>query len=331
VKTQGNVTLAHACSPLSFPATVGSTHCTVTAQNRGGVPASVDLSVAQRETGKGLRYKNVGAPGSLIGTDAGVQWSGTLSPALAPPVNGFTLGGGEAFGYVPLSALGVTPVPGVGDDTISNFALSAAVSYGAESYSTIGVVSNGYLVLGGGTSQDIVFKPQLFPNPARPNNVIAPMWTDLNPSATGAGHLYVAGLSSGAQRWIVVDWEGVKNFGNATTHSFEVWIATTASSTGEQITIAYGPDGNANVGDPDSGRNWGAENRDGSSGANIASAPANSTQYSVNLSPPIPGGKVTIPFDVWSKKTGVWHSDASLTSDVTPGVTQAVQILTVTR
>jgi len=201
----------------------------------------------------------------------------------------------------------------------------------SQQYTSIGVVSNGYVVIGGGTGADVVFKPQQFPNPARPNNVVAPMWTDLNPSATGAGHLYLASLALGTMHWIVADWEGVRNFSNPTAHSFEVWIATTASSTGEQITIAYGPDGNAATGDPASGQNWGAENRDGSSGANIASAPANSTQYSVNLSPPIPGGTQTVTYDASAKKAGTYRAVADMTSDVTPGTTEVVQTLTVTK
>ena len=38
--------------------------------------------------------------------------------------------------------------------------------YGGEPYTRLGVVSNGYLVLGGGTAADIVFTPQTFPNAA---------------------------------------------------------------------------------------------------------------------------------------------------------------------
>jgi hypothetical protein len=301
----------------------------------GGVAANASINVTQRENGEGLRYKNIGAPGSATGPgpDGGVKWSGSLTPALAPQVNGFTLGAGEPFGYLPLSSLGATAVPGVGDDTISNFSLGPSILYGAEQYSTIGVVSNGYVVLGGGTSNDIVSLPQHFPNPAPPNNVVAPLWSDLNPTV-GGGALYVgviATVTNPVQRWVVVDFENVENFGNATTHSFEVWFATTNSATGEQITIAYGPNGNAATGDQDSGVNWGAENRDGTSGANLATAPANNTQYTVNVSPPVPGGSVTIPFDVWGNKTGTFHSDATMTSDQTAGQTVATQALTITR
>jgi hypothetical protein len=348
VKKPGLVTLTNTCSPLSFPVTTAgnphSTHCTVGAANFGSTSSNVSLTVQQRERGPGLIYKNVGAPGSVIGTGDGVQWSGTLSPAVPPQVTGFTPTTGPDGGYLNLALLGVAPVAGVGDDTISNFTVPTFY-YGAEPYSSIGVVSNGYIVVGGGTSSDIVFTPQHFPNAARPNNTLAPLWTDLNPSAAGAGHIYVAVLSGGANTgWVVVDWEGVKNFGNATTHSFEVWIqiqkGTTTGPASEGITYSYGPNqtfpgdgpglGNAGAGDPDSGVNWGAENRDGSSGANIATAPANGSEFLLHTTPPTAGGQVSIPFDIASKYTGTFHSDASMTSSTTPGTSVAPVTLTVT-
>jgi hypothetical protein len=276
-----------------------------------------------------------------------VQWSGTLSPAIPPQVTGVTTVSHSATpdgGYLDLSLLGVGPVAGVGDDTISNFNVPTYF-YGGEPYTSIGVVSNGYIVLGGGTSADIVFTPQHFPNAAKPNNVLAPLWTDLNPSASGAGQIRVATLTNGPNLgWIVVDWAGVKNFGNATTHSFEVWIkyqrGTSTGPASEEVTYSYGPNttfpgdgpglGNAGTGDPDSGVNWGAENRDGSSGANIATAPANGSEYQVHTTPPTAGGSVTIPYDITSKLTGTYRSVASMTSNRTPGITQVVTTLTVT-
>jgi subtilisin family serine protease len=330
-KTQGQVSLTHTCSPTSFPLNTGVSHCTVTAQNLGSVASNADLSVAQRENGKHLIYQNVGAPGTVVGSGVGVRWAGSLSPALPPSVTSITPGGSPAGGYLPLAPFGVPPIAGVGDDTITNFNVPTFF-YGAEPYTRLGVVSNGYLVLGGGTSSDIVFTPQHFPNPARPNNVVAPLWTDLNPPAGGT--IRIGTLTDGSNTWIVVDWAGVKNFGNATTHQFEVWlrVASGAAGTGpssEQVTWAYGT-GNAGSGDPDSGQNWGAENRDGSSGANIASAPANGSDWTVNTSPPVAGGSVTIPFDVSGDKTGTYTSDAELTSSTTPGTTIAPQVLTVT-
>jgi fibronectin type III domain protein len=343
VRKQGTVTLTHTCSPTSFLRTTGSSHCTVTASNFGSTAANAALTVTEQETGRALKYKNIGAPGSVIGAGDGVQWSGPLSAAVPPQVTGVTPGAAPAP-YLGLAGFGIGPIAGVGDDTITNFNVPTFY-YGGEPYSQIGVVSNGYIVVGGGTSSDIVFTPQHFPNAAKPNNVLAPLWTDLNPSSTGAGSIRVATLTGGPNDgWIVVDWGGVKNFGNSTTHSFEVWIqtprGTTTGPASEAVTYSYGPNstfpgdgpglGNAGSGDPDSGVNWGAENRTGSSGANIATAPADGSQYQVHTTPPTAGGSVSIPFDVWSKKAGTYHSVASMTTDTTPGVTKVVQTLTVT-
>jgi Subtilase family/PA domain/Fibronectin type-III domain len=342
VKQQGSVTLTNSCSPTSFAAITGITHCTVTATNLGSTAATASINVQQQERGPGLKYKNVGSPGSVIGTGDGVQWSGTLSPASPPSVTSLTPTVGPDGGYLDLSLLGVGPVAGVGDDTITNFNVPTFY-YGGEPYTRIGVVSNGYLVLGGGDSGDIVFLPQHFPNPARPNNVLAPLWSDLNPA--GGGVIRVASLTGGPNLgWVVVDWGNVKNFGNATTHSFEVWLqiprGTATGPASEAITYSYGPNlsfpgdgpglGNAGSGDPDSGQNWGAENRTGSSGANIAPAPANGSEFKVNTSPPTAGGSVSIPFDITSKVPGFYHSIASLTASTVAGTTQVSQPLTVT-
>jgi hypothetical protein len=332
VKKQGSVSLTNTCSPATFAATIGIAHCTVGAANFGSTAATASLNVQEAERGSHLYYSNVGAPGSLIGNRDGVQWSGTLSPATPPSVTSVTPGTGPVGAYLPLAGF-AAPIAGVGDDTITNFNVPTFY-YGAEPYTRLGVVSNGYLVLGGGTSTDIVFTPQHFPNPARPNNVLAPLWTDLNPSAGGAGAIRIAVLTDGSSSWVIVDWAGVKNFGNATTHSFEVWIriAGGAAGTGpasEDITYSYGA-GNAGSGDPDSGQNWGAENRTGTSGANIATAPANGSEYKVHTLPPTAGGSVSIPFDITANAPGSYHSLASLTADTVAGTTQVSQPITVT-
>jgi hypothetical protein len=327
VKKQGQVTLTNSCTPTTIPASNGTalSHCVTSVANFGSSPANVDLSVEALENGKSLKYGNVSPPG--VGDSAGVRWSGTLTPAIPPQVTSITSTTGPFGGYLPLAAFGVAPIAGVGDDTISNFNMPAFL-YGSEVYTRVGVVSNGYLVLGGGTSSDIVFTPQHFPNPARPNNVLAPWWTDLNPSSTGAGAIRIASLTDGVTSWLVVDWAGVKNFGNSTTHNFEVTIQLGTTAGSEHITYSYGT--NSGAGDPDSGSNWGAENRDGSSGANIATQPASDTEYAVNTTGPTAGGTTTLTYDVWSKFAGTYHSVASMTSDQTPGVTQVSQTITVT-
>ena len=332
VKQQGSVTLSNSCSPGSFPAKTGVSHCTVAAQNLGTIASNVSLSVAAREKGKPLQYKNIGAPGSVVGSGEGVQWSGPLTGALAPPVQSIDSTGAEPYGYIPLSSFGITPIPGTGDETISNFG-TPTYYFGGEQYSSIGLVSNGYAVVGGGDSNDINFIPQTFPDPARPNNVVAPFWTDLNPSFGGA--MYIGILGDGTDNWIVADWENVRNYDTADTHTFEVWIrlpgGTGGSGAGsEQISMEYGPNGAQDPDNPPGDSNWGAENRDGSSGISLSAYPGNGASRAVHMGAPTPGGSVSIPFDITSKKPGTYHSDASLTSSTTPGITQVVQTLVVT-
>ena len=329
VKQQGSVTMSNSCSPTSFVAKSGVSHCTATVANLGQSSSTASLNVSPRESGKPLQYSNVGLPGSVIGSGDGVQWNGTLSPAIPPQVTAINniTGGGPAGGYLPLSSFGGNLVIPGGDDALTNVNVPA-FNYGGETYSRIGVVTNGYVVIGGGTASDVNFFPQTFPNPARPNNVIAPFWTDLNTTGgSGTNNVILVNvLSDGVNSWIVVDFEAVKNFSNSTTHTGEIWIQVGGT---EQLTISYGT-ANAGAGDPGSAINWGAENRDGTSGKNISSAPANNTEYRPVLSGPTAGGSVTIPFDITSKKTGTWHSDATMTSSTTPGSTIAPQTLTVT-
>jgi subtilisin family serine protease len=331
VRKQGVVTLAQTCSPTSIPLSGGASHCTATVQNLGSVAANAVLQVTP-DTGAAFRYKNITAPASVIGNGAGVQWSGPLSPAVAPQVDSIAPTSGPAGGYLGLSLFGIAPIAGVGDDTITNFNVPTFY-YGGEPYNRLAVVSDGYLVIGGGTASDVSFSAQMLPNPARPNNVLAPYWTDLNPPAGGA--LRIATLTDGADTWIVVDFDHVRNFGNADTHTFEVWLRTSGGAVGagpqsEQLTMSYGP--TTGPGDPGAVTNWGAENRDGTSGKNIAApGPASNSEYGVHLLPPTAGGQVSVGFDLVPRAiTGTFNSIAALVSDQTPGTTQVVQPITIT-
>jgi subtilisin family serine protease len=328
-KKQGAVTLTNTCSSSTIAAGA-STSCSASAANTSTSTANVNLTIAP-VPGRGLHYANATAPAAVFGNGDGVHWSGSLSPVVAPQIASFAPGSSPAGGYLPLSLFGITPIAGVGDDTITNFN-TPTFYYGGEPYSSLGVVSNGYVVIGGGTSQDVVSLPQTFPNTARPNNVVAPFMTDLNPAAAGA--VRIGTLTDGSTTWLVVDWEAVRNFSNTTAHSFEIWVRLPGGPAGtgpssEDVSIAYGSNG---AGDPGSGSNWGAENRDGTSGANLASQPANGSQYQVHTTPPAAGGQVSFTFDIKAarKSAGLFDSVAELTSDLTPGITQVVQPITVT-
>ena len=92
---------------------------------------------------------------------------GTCGVAIAP---GTSPGGG----YMPLSSLGVPPIPDPGDDYVYDQTVPA-FTYDNDTYTTIGFSTNGYAIVGGfvATADNSIFN-QHFPSDARPNNVLAP-------------------------------------------------------------------------------------------------------------------------------------------------------------
>ncbi|MGQ0606926.1 MAG: S8 family serine peptidase [Chloroflexota bacterium] len=318
-KTQGGVTLDHECDPTEFPRGT-ATDCSATVTNFLPVEAQASLNVSTAARTNRLAIQNVGAPGIPSGN--GFNWSGSLAPALPPTVDGMTLGGGQPYGYFSLAGLGVPPESGFGDETIANYDTDP-FQFGSETYTSIAVDSNGYVVVGGGNAEDNdCCNPQTFPNPARPNNVLAPFWTDLNPAE--GGNIYVTGLTDGVDDWIVVEWANISEFGasGATSYTFQVWINTGT----EEITYTYAlveGDGTAD------GLSVGAENRDGSSGTNLGSVPAAGTKYGIETSPPAAGGSVTIPYEALGNGKGTYDIVATMRSNLLNGDTTKVVTLTV--
>jgi hypothetical protein len=338
-KQQGPVTLTHTCSPTSFP--VGSnSSCTVRAQNLTPSDAATHIDVTSPDpSGLGIsnaaETHNETSSGVLTPSpDRGFTWDGTLSASIAPTVDSITPEG-PGGGYLPLSSFGVAPQPGMGDETIANFG-TPPFQWGRETYSRIGATSNGYVVVGGGTASDVVFIPQTMPNPARPNNVIAPWWTDidLSQAATANTGLRVAILTDGADEWLVLDYEDVATYGTCSPtpascdkHDFQIWIGLSGDAhPGEDVTMSFGDLG---VGSVD-GLKAGAENRSGTSGVNMTPLPADGTDWRINTSPPTPGGFVQITYDARGKRAGTYVIPARMTTDQTAGTTTQRVTLTVT-
>ena len=234
-KTQGSVTLTHTCDQ-SDVARGATTDCLVTATNLAPVPADVSLRVKAPSR---LHITDVSAPAKPDGN--GWSWTGTLAAATAPTIDSITDADGGSPGgeYLPLSLFGVDPVA-MTDETIWRTFNVAPFQFGSETYGRIAVDSNGYVVIGGGTADDNeCCSPQTFPDPARPNNVLAPFWTDLNPGEGGG--VRVGTLTDGVTDWLVVDWEEVPVFADdpstAEVNSFQIWIQLGAE---EGVWFAYG-------------------------------------------------------------------------------------------
>ena len=203
-----------------------------------------------------------------------------------------------------------------------------AFTYGGQTYTEAGMVSDGYLVVGGGTGADIQFLNQNLPDPTRPNNVLAPFWTDLNPAFGGAMRATV--LSSGANSWIVFDWQGVVNYSNRQPNTFQVWLPF-ATNTGtvngvpaNQTFFAYGAITTGEGG----ALTIGAENVFGNRGQNFyyngtGTLPAPNGGVYVNSAAGAPGETHTIAFSATGDKFGKWVNYAQMASDLWQGISTA--------
>ena len=117
---------------------------------------------------------------------------------------------------------------------------------------------------------DVDFIPQDLPDPARPNGVLAPYWTDLD--GTGAEGIRAGTLTDGVNTWIVLQWDVVL-FGTTSARAMQIWIGIDGV---EDITYGYDV-GTLGVGTPAGyGLTVGAENPSGTGGADIGVAAAGS-------------------------------------------------------
>ena len=304
IPQQGDVTLASSCDPSQI-AVRGTTQCEITATNTSFHDTKVDLrtSVNQRlaitsATGATLRHGVATATLSLPGNKLGV-------PSVGP---------GALFGYIPLDSVGVTPTP-VTDEQILNFNVPAFV-YNGVTYSRVGVTSNGYLVAGGGDSSDInCCNLPSGASPAKPNNVLAPFWTDLD--GAGAPGVFAATLTDGVDEWLVVEWR-VNVWGTNDTRTFQTWIGTGAA---QDITFAYDP---AKLPTDPNGQPFlvGAEN---ASGEGQVSATLPAADLRVTSTDPVNSAGVSYKLTVKGVKRGAGVVTTELVGPDLPGATTIVR------
>ncbi len=268
-----------------------------------------------------LEITDVSDPGAATGN--GFTASGRLSGAVPPPIQAITPGG-TGLGYVSLGDLGAEPIPDMSDESIANFEVTPYL-FGHQRYDQIGVTSNGYAVVGGGGATDVDFVPQDLPNPAPPNNVLAPFWTDLDPGSGGSMYLAEVTDDASGASWIVAEWADVPTFGTDDLQSFQIWIQTSGGV--EANSFEYGR--LTGAGDPSVGLTVGAENYDGTSGVSLGAVPQEGDEYTIETGQPIPGGALTVTYRVIGHRAGDYDLVAEMTSDLTLGTARRVHHISV--
>ena len=317
-KAQGSVSLDTACAPTTItlrPLTEST--CTVTATNTGTGDTEVDLKTAVSSK---LRITGVTPPAVKDGT-TGVKLENVVLGGNKPGKPAFGPAGDTSFGYLPLDAFGIAP-RAVGDEAIVNYTVPTFI-YAGQPHTRIGVTSNGYLVVDGGTSADVLCcPPQTLPNPVKPNNVLAPYWSDLD--GTGTPGILVGTLTDGTDDWVVVEWR-VHEFGQSQLKVFQTWIGLNGE---EDITFNYDPKNlpGATVGEP---LTVGAENSDGSGGQSTSTPPTEDLR--ITSSPAEQGESASYSLTVVGASQGVGQVTTTMISPVVPGQTVDVENITVNR
>ncbi len=301
VPQQGEVSLTSTCAPSSIKVLKNST-CTVTATNHSAVDATVNL-----RTDTGLRLPIVGTSGAKTsGLFTAKKDNVTLSGS-RPGVPSVAAGG--LFGYLPLDLFGLKPTP-VGDEQILNFNTPAFV-YNGRTYGAIGVDSNGYIVVGGGSAEDNeCCTIPTGPSPHKPNNILAPFWTDLDGS--GAPGVFVGSLTDGVDTWIVVEWR-VNVWGTTNRQTFQVWIGVNGT---QDISFAYDPTKLPNaMGQPFLVV---AENELGDGGS-LTGAPTG--DLTISSTPPTVGGSTSYTVTVLGLLPGTGDVTTEMTTPIIRGTT----------
>jgi hypothetical protein len=311
------VALTTSCNPsVIHQLTSQTSTCTATVQNNALVPATVNLTTTFADNLSFVSANNGGTRSS----PKSVTWPSQTLAAARPP-NPQIAAGSSPFGaFIDLGSIGVT-LRAMGDETISNYSVPS-FQYAGQTLTKVGVVSDGYLVAGGGTSNDITPNPQHFPDPTAPNNVLAPLWTDLDGGAgsiAGQG-FYIAVLTpdAGAHNWLAVQWN-THVFGSPThLETFQVWIGLNGT---EDISYAYGT-----VSDPGLPFNIGAENADGTGGSNFSGLPT--SDLVVTSTPGHAGGSVSD--SVTLRGIHVTGAPSPVETDMTTSISRDTQVSTST-
>jgi hypothetical protein len=316
VREQAPVTIDKSCDTASL-APGEATECTISITNTSFDEADFDVNdVLPRR----LRLVNGSVDGATQTSSRSLNASGTLFGAAPAIVDAVVDPLASPAGYLPLSLFGGNLDLGATDESIANVNVPAFV-YAGETYSTIGVVSNGYIVVGGGTGADVNYINDAIPSTNIPNNILAPFWTDLNPEF--GGRVIVNTLGDGVNSWIVVEWEGVSNYGDGELNSFQVWIGYNGV---EDITFTYGEQ----ISDGDGGfLTVGAENKFGNTGGQVyydgvgaapaPSFPAGDYHVLVSSTPGAPGETYEITYSAYGTVPGDWTNCAEMTSSLFEG------------
>jgi subtilisin family serine protease len=309
ITKQGDVKMTQTCDRTEAHL-LQTTTCTVSAQNTSFIDTTADFA-----TSTTLNLPIIGTSGASQTSLFKAQKKGATLVGAKPGTPSIAPAAGTANGYVPLDLFGITPTA-VGDEQFVKFN-TPAYKYNGVTYTGVSIDSNGYVVPGTDATaedNDCCTVPPI-PNPARPNNVLAPYWTDLN--GGGAPGVYIAVLSDDAgNSWIVIEWR-VFVFGTNILRPFQLWLGEGAT---QDITFAYDPT-NPPVDPNGQPYNIGAENVNGTGGQGLPAGTLPTDDIRVTSTDPVPGATVSYTVTTLAILPGDGKVTTTMDTPAVPGTT----------
>ena len=143
VRRDTPLTFAKSCAPATFQKSTATRSARSRITNTSFEDANVVITDQLPE-----QLRLVSVSGGTQIDSRNLLFNGVLDGASRPMCR--SRRASSPAGYLPLALFGVPPIGGMGDDTIINFNVPA-FSYAGETWTSVGVGSNGYVVVGGGT------------------------------------------------------------------------------------------------------------------------------------------------------------------------------------
>jgi subtilisin family serine protease len=216
-RTASPIALTTTCAPAR--AAVGDTgSCAVQVDNPKGITGHVRV-----ESVVPAPLTATAATGATLVDPHTALFEGELPVGVAAAPTIVPADGVRDPGYVDLANpdLNIQPTP-VGDDVAIEPSGIAPFVFAGRTWTSLAVTSNGTIIAGGITDPADLRPPTTaFPDPARPNAVLAPFGTDLD--GTTAPGIRIATLTSGTLSYLVVQWD-LHVAGTEDARVFETWI-----------------------------------------------------------------------------------------------------------
>ncbi len=321
-RRQGDIALSMTCDPAAVSiAAATSSSCAVTIASASGsrTPVDATTTVSRRLGILAADGADLISPG-LVTLHAVIPGSRDDVPHVAPADPAADPG----FVDLGLSPYSVPAIP-VGDDDLIELAAVRPFVFAGRTWTRLSASANGMLVAGGGTDPADQAGPiTAFPNPLRPNGVLAPFWTDLD--GTGSPGIRAAELDLGAQHDLVVQWD-VHVRGSDSPRTFEVWIGLDGV---EDIHFTYDQSRLPDVVGLAGPLSVGAENADASGGDGLGLDQPPIGDLTVFSTQGAPGGAVSYGLSVGGRSPGLARVTSSVVAPSVRGETAVAVDVAVT-